>query len=117
MLAHCFGSLVLNKGVNNMNNPQIIFLSITISIGVFLLLREVFCWYFKINKRLIVLLDIKAELIQANNYTLKLHKYSLKNVPYNGSGGLGSNVPSDVIGGNGGAITGKATGESFWRAK
>jgi hypothetical protein len=49
-----------------MNNPQIIFLSIVISIAVFLLLREVFCWYFKINKRLSVLLDIKAELVKAN---------------------------------------------------
>jgi hypothetical protein len=68
MLAHCFGSLVLNKGVNNMNNPQAIFLSIAVSIGVFLLLREVFCWYFKINKRLSVLQDIKNELVKANSY-------------------------------------------------
>ena len=49
-----------------MNNPQTIFLSIAISIGVFLLLREVFCWYFKINKRLSVLQDIKDELVKAN---------------------------------------------------
>jgi hypothetical protein len=35
---------------------------------VFVLLREVFCWYFKINKRLSVLVDIRTELIQANKY-------------------------------------------------
>jgi hypothetical protein len=49
-----------------MNNPQTIFLSIAISIGVFLLLREVFCWYFKINKRISLLSDIKDELVKAN---------------------------------------------------
>ena len=49
-----------------MNNVEILFLSIAISIGVFLLLREVFCWYFKINKRLSVLVDIKAELVKLN---------------------------------------------------
>jgi hypothetical protein len=51
-----------------MNNPQVLFLSIVISIGVFLLLREVFCWYFKINKRISLLSDIKDELVQANGY-------------------------------------------------
>ena len=35
---------------------------------VFLLLRELFCWYFKINKRLSVLVDIRTELIEANKY-------------------------------------------------
>ena len=35
---------------------------------VFLLLRELFCWYFKINKRLRVLVDIRTELIEANKY-------------------------------------------------
>tara|TARA_R110000772_G_scaffold130486_1_gene238723 strand:+ start:209 stop:391 length:183 start_codon:yes stop_codon:yes gene_type:complete len=49
-----------------MNNVEPLFLSIAISIGVFLLLREVFCWYFKINKRLSVLVDIKAELVMMN---------------------------------------------------
>jgi hypothetical protein len=49
-----------------MNNFEILFLSIAISVGVFLLLREVFCWYFKINKRLSVLVDIKAELVKMN---------------------------------------------------
>jgi hypothetical protein len=52
-----------------MNNPQTIFLSIAISIAVFLLLREVFCWYFKINKRISLLQDIKDELVQANIYS------------------------------------------------
>jgi hypothetical protein len=49
-----------------MNNVEVLFLSIAISAGVFLLLREVFCWYFKINKRLSVLVDIKAELVIMN---------------------------------------------------
>ena len=37
-------------------------------VATFLLLREVFCWYFKINKRLRVLVDIRTELIEANKY-------------------------------------------------
>jgi hypothetical protein len=49
-----------------MNNLEILFLSIAISVGVFLLLREVFCWYFKINKRISLLQDIKDELVKAN---------------------------------------------------
>ena len=53
-----------------MNTPQTIFLSIVISIAVFLLLREVFCWYFKINKRISLLSDIKDELVRANKYTV-----------------------------------------------
>ena len=53
-----------------MNNPQVLFLSIAISIAVFLLLREVFCWYFKINKRISLLSDIKDELVQANKCTV-----------------------------------------------
>tara|TARA_R110002126_G_scaffold288330_1_gene441971 strand:- start:248 stop:421 length:174 start_codon:yes stop_codon:yes gene_type:complete len=51
-----------------MSNPEMMFLSIAISVGVFLLLREVFCWYFKINQRISLLVDIRAELIQANKY-------------------------------------------------
>mgnify|MGYP003651770657 FL=1 len=34
----------------------------------FVLFREVLCWYFKINKRLSLLSDIKDELVQANKY-------------------------------------------------
>ena len=52
-----------------MNNLEILFLSIAISAGVFLLLREVFCWRFKINKRLAVLVDIRAELLRANGHS------------------------------------------------
>ena len=51
-----------------MSNPEMMFLSIAISVGVFLLLREVFCWYFKINQRVSLLADIKDELVQANKY-------------------------------------------------
>ena len=35
---------------------------IIISIGVFLLMREVLCWYFKINARLDVSKQILAEI-------------------------------------------------------
>ena len=49
-----------------MNNPEMMFLSIAISVGVFLLLREVFCWYFKINQRAKVMKEILGELIKLN---------------------------------------------------
>ena len=41
-----------------MSNPEMMFLSIVISVCVFLLLREVFCWYFKINQRAKVMKEI-----------------------------------------------------------
>ena len=47
-----------------MDNEQIILLSIAISVGLFLLLREVFCWYFKINKRIALLTDIRDALVK-----------------------------------------------------
>ena len=58
----------MNWKVNNMNNFELMFVCIVFSACAFLLLREVFCWYFKINKRLSLLSDIKEELIQANKY-------------------------------------------------
>ena len=48
--------------MNTMSNPGLLFLSVAISIGVFLLLREVMCWYFKINARLKISTDIRDEL-------------------------------------------------------
>ena len=51
-----------------MSNAEIVFLSMFVSLIVFLVLREVICWYFKINKRYAVLVDIRSELIQANKY-------------------------------------------------
>ena len=51
-----------------MSNAEIVFLSMFVSLIVFLVLREVICWYFKINHRLNVMVDIKSELIQANKY-------------------------------------------------
>ena len=50
------------------NNVEILLVSIALSIAIFVLLREVFCWYFKINKRISLLSDIKDELVQANRY-------------------------------------------------
>tara|TARA_R110000751_G_C13593461_1_gene461305 strand:+ start:346 stop:684 length:339 start_codon:yes stop_codon:yes gene_type:complete len=47
-----------------MNNFELIFFIAC----AFLLLRELFCWYFKVNKRLSLLSDIKDELVQANKY-------------------------------------------------
>ena len=51
-----------------MQNIEVLFLTVLITVVLFLLLREVFCWYFKINKRLSVLVDIRTELIEANKY-------------------------------------------------
>ena len=51
-----------------MTNAALIFFLIALSLSIFLVLREVFCWYFKINHRLSVMIDIKSELIQANKY-------------------------------------------------
>jgi hypothetical protein len=94
-----------------MNNPQIIFLSIVISIAVFLLLREVFCWYFKINKRLSLLQDIKDELVKSNSYSNPNKEPALLNRPNDVS----------VVGGGCGGASGYGyadeSNESFWRAK
>ena len=49
-----------------MASPEMVFVSAVAGIGVFLVLREMFCWYFKINKRVKLLSDIKDELIEAN---------------------------------------------------
>ena len=46
--------------------PEQIFGIVLALLFAFLLLRELFCWYFKINKRLSVLVDIRTELIEAN---------------------------------------------------
>jgi hypothetical protein len=92
-----------------MNNPQTIFLSIVISIAVFLLLREVFCWYFKINKRLSVLLDIKNELVKANSYTNPNKEPEHSTSRFVGSSGERPSVY--------GAVYNKKPKESFWRAK
>jgi len=48
--------------------PTQIFGIVFATLFVFLLIRELFCWYFKINKRVSLLSDIKDELIQANKY-------------------------------------------------
>ena len=54
-----------------MSNAEIVFLSMFVSLIVFLVLREVICWYFKINKRYAVLVDIRSELIQANKWRME----------------------------------------------
>lgn len=41
------------------------FIFLAITIPAFLLLREVVCWYFKINERLKIELDILAEIKKA----------------------------------------------------
>ena len=85
-----------------MNNLEILFLSIAISVGVFLLLREVFCWYFKINKRLSVLVDIKAELVKLNEPKSLVNGFNpVGRVTISESG-----IMSSVDGG-GGVFTGK----------
>jgi hypothetical protein len=47
---------------------EILIVSVVLSLAIFLIIRDVICWYFKINKRLSVLVDIRTELIQANKY-------------------------------------------------
>jgi hypothetical protein len=92
-----------------MNTPQTIFLSIVISIVVFLLLREVFCWYFKINKRISLLQDIKDELVKSNegvNPNIEPAQSSCKIV------GPSGKRPSVY-----GAVYNDKPKESFWRAK
>ena len=89
-----------------MNNPQTIFLSIAISIGVLLLLREVFCWYFKINKRLSLLSDIKDELVQANRYANSNQK------PIMSPKSMTETVQD--AGASSAVVTGNPKGESFW---
>ena len=49
-----------------MNNPEIVLIAIGVTIGTFLLMREVFCWYFKINKRAKVMENILSELVKLN---------------------------------------------------
>ena len=49
-----------------MSNPEILIVSVLVTVGVFLLFREVICWYFKINQRVSLLTDIKRELIKGN---------------------------------------------------
>jgi len=40
---------------------------IMFAIAGFFIMREIFCWYFKINKNIGLLKDIKAELIKLNS--------------------------------------------------
>ena len=80
-----------------MQNIEVLFLTALITVALFLLLREVFCWYFKINKRLSVLVDIRTELIEANKY-------------------INEDAASEVLASN--QIDTKAKPkESFWRAE
>lgn len=51
-----------------MENIERLIMFAIFTVATFLLLREFFCWYFKINKRAKLLSDIKDELIQANKY-------------------------------------------------
>ena len=104
-----------------MNTPQVIFLSIVISIAVFLLLREVLCWYFKINKRIGLLTDIKDELIQANRYSNESKELSGLVLSRSAFAELEVEERKDFVM-NGGVITEDASisdkpKESFWRAK
>jgi hypothetical protein len=85
-----------------MQNIEILFLSVAFSIAVFLLLREVFCWYFKINQRIVLLSDIKDELVKANSNT-----YGAQSSAKNRTGVQAFE--------HGGVIAGKAKSESFWR--
>jgi hypothetical protein len=99
-----------------MQNIEILFLSVAFSIAVFLLLREVFCWYFKINQRISLLSDIKDELVKANRKDADLTSKQ-------GAGTVKCEVISKNVTGSGGSGSGsftreeyeKAKSESFWR--
>jgi hypothetical protein len=103
------------------NNVEILIVSISLSIAIFVLLREVFCWYFKINKRISLLCDIKDELVQANRYA-NFNK-DPEHMPCNSSGGVGCDSPSYSVGGSGGAAGKLGAGyngkhkSTFWRAE
>jgi len=58
---------------------SIIFLIIGIVIGIifFLAIREIVCWYFKINNRLFILEDIKNSLINIEKANEKILKNTL----------------------------------------
>ena len=57
---------LITRRFNKMQNIEVFFIAIAVTVGVFLLLREVFCWYFKINARLDVSKQILAELKKNN---------------------------------------------------
>ncbi len=48
------------------NQASILFVSFALFIAIFLFLREVFCWYYKINKRLEIEQQILDELRKLN---------------------------------------------------
>lgn len=43
---------------------------VVISLVIFLLIREIVCWYFKINERRDLLWEIHKELIKSNNASM-----------------------------------------------
>ena len=59
-----------------MNQTEFVFLTIAVTIAVFLLLREVFCWYFKINKRVALQEKVLDELVKLNSLNSDLSTIS-----------------------------------------
>ena len=59
-----------------MNQTEFVFLTIAVTIAVFLLLREVLCWYFKINKRVALQEKVLDELVKLNSLNSDLSTIS-----------------------------------------
>ena len=60
-----------------LNNLPNILGFIAITLFVFILIRELLCWYFKINERVQLLSDIKLELQRSNKYLSQAEIYRL----------------------------------------
>lgn len=54
----------MNLSIENM---QSIFIVLLVTLFVFILIRELICWYFKINERVKLQKDVLAELVKLNN--------------------------------------------------
>lgn len=50
----------------SIENMQSIFIVLLVTLFVFILIRELICWYFKINERVKLQKDVLAELVKLN---------------------------------------------------
>lgn len=61
-----------------MNNLSYLLFGFLIILGIFLLGREIYCWYFKINERVSLLEENNELLSIQNQYLLKIEQESRK---------------------------------------
>lgn len=62
-----------------MNNLSYLLFGFLIMLGIFLLGREVYCWYFKINERVRLLEETNELLSRQNKLFLKFDKVTSEN--------------------------------------